>query len=50
MKKITEIKEKVELKDLEVQANPCKGNAPYPCKYDCCKDCGKSSSWMTRRY
>ncbi|CEP43603.1 hypothetical protein [Paraclostridium sordellii] len=45
MKKITEIKEKVELKDLEVQADPC-ANMPgtKPCKYDCCHDCYNGTS------
>lgn len=51
MKKITEIKEKVELKDLEVQANPCAGHRPYTCRYDCCKDCNNgTSAWMTQTY
>jgi len=50
MKKITEIKEKVELKDLEVQANPCKGNGGN-CKYDCCSDCHNgTSSWQSPKY
>lgn len=50
MKKITRIKEKVELKDLEVQANPCKGSSK-PCKYDCCSDCHSgTSSWQSPQY
>lgn len=52
MKKITEIKEKVELKDLEVQSNPCQNlSGNKPCKYDCCDDCyGGGSSYGSTKY
>ena len=30
------IQEKIELKDVEMQADPCKGNNHKPCKHDCC--------------
>ncbi|MEG1132117.1 MAG: hypothetical protein RSD77_07355 [Romboutsia sp.] len=50
MKKITEIKEKVELKDLEVQANPCQGVSDQSCEYDCCEDCKGGTSWQSSKY
>ncbi|CEN21876.1 hypothetical protein [Paraclostridium sordellii] len=39
MKKITAIKEKVELKDLEIQGDKCKNMPAGDCRYDCCADC-----------
>lgn len=53
MKKVIEIKEKVELKDLEVQSNnPCKvPNPTVPCKHNCCKDCyNGQSAWQSDMY
>lgn len=48
MKKITAIKEKVELKDLEVQGNKCKDMAGDECRYDCCHDChNHTTSYMS---
>ncbi|WP_174919188.1 hypothetical protein [Peptacetobacter hominis] len=40
------IEEKIELKDVTLQGDPCKVTNPNaPCKYNCCSDCydGKSS-------
>ena len=34
------IEEKVELKDVTLQGDPCKvPNPNLPCRYDCCEDC-----------
>ncbi len=46
-----EIKEKIELKDIEMQADPCKGNNVNPCKHDCCLDCyNGTTSYPTNMY
>ncbi|RHQ99210.1 hypothetical protein [Peptoclostridium sp. AF21-18] len=46
-----EIKEKIEIKDVEMQADPCKGNNHKPCKYDCCQDChNHTTSYGTDMY
>ena len=33
------IEEKIELKEIEMQGDPCKNNAGSNCKYNCCSDC-----------
>ena len=43
-----EINEKRELKDIEMQADPCKGNGHKPCRYNCCNDChDNTDSWQS---
>ena len=45
------IEEKIELKEIEMQADPCKGNNNVPCIYECCKDCyNGTSSYPTDMY
>ena len=45
------IQEKIELKDIEMQGDPCKGNNQKPCRHDCCRDCyDHSTSWGTDMY
>lgn len=45
------IQEKIELKDIEMQADPCKGNNNVPCKHNCCQDCyDNQSSFGTDMY
>ena len=46
-----EIKEKIELKDVEMQADPCKGDNQNPCKHNCCQDCyDHTTSFGTNMY
>ena len=46
-----EIKEKIEIKDVEMQGDPCKNSGNIPCKHDCCKDCyNHQSSWQSNLY
>ena len=33
------IQEKIELKEIEMQGDPCRNNQGLPCRYDCCRDC-----------
>ncbi len=35
------IQEKIELKEIEMQGDPCRNNQGLPCRYDCCRDCLK---------
>ena len=45
-----EIKEKIELKDVEMQGDPCRSNTKA-CKYNCCSDCHNgTSSWQSPNY
>ena len=45
------IEEKIDLKEIEMQADPCKGNNNVPCKHNCCKDCyDNQSSFGTDMY
>ena len=45
------IQEKIELKDVEMQADPCKGNNQNPCKHNCCQDCyDHTTSFGTNMY
>ncbi|WP_300282621.1 hypothetical protein [Peptacetobacter sp.] len=45
------IEEKIELKDVEMQADPCKNSGNIPCKHDCCQDCyNGTSSWQSNKY
>ena len=42
------IQEKIELKDIEIQADPCKNNLNKPCRHNCCNDChGNTNSWQS---
>ncbi len=46
-----EIKEKIELKDVEMQGDPCKSIGKVPCKHNCCEDCyNHQSSWQSNLY
>ncbi|MFU2417700.1 hypothetical protein [Peptacetobacter sp. AB800] len=46
-----EIKEKIELKDVEMQGDPCKSIGKVPCKHNCCEDCyNNQSSWQSNKY
>ena len=45
------IEEKIELKEIEMQADPCKNNGGSNCKYDCCSDChNHTTSWNSPQY
>ena len=33
------IQEKIDLKNVEMQADPCRNNQGFQCRYDCCRDC-----------
>ncbi len=45
------IEEKIEIKEIELQADPCRGNNDKPCKYDCCEDCyEQDTSYKTMWY
>ncbi|WP_300276209.1 hypothetical protein [Peptacetobacter sp.] len=45
------IEEKIELKEIEMQGDPCKNNTGKDCKYDCCKDChNHTTSWQSPKY
>lgn len=46
------IEEKIELKDVTLQGDPCRvPNPQYPCKHDCCSDCYDGhSSFGTNMY
>lgn len=46
-----EIKEKIEIKDVEMQGDTCKGNNDKPCRNDCCQDCyNGTTSWPSNMY
>ena len=45
------IEEKIELKEIEMQADPCKGSNNIICKHNCCKDCYNGTSpYPTKMY
>ena len=45
------IQEKIELKDIEMQGDPCKSIGKVPCKHNCCEDCyNNQSSWQSNKY
>lgn len=45
------IEEKIELKEIEIRADPCKNNTEMPCRYDCCRDCyNGTASWSSTNY
>ena len=45
------IQEKIELKEIEMQADPCKGSNNIICKHNCCKDCYNGTSpYPTKMY
>ena len=45
------IQEKIELKDIEIQGDPCKSIGKVPCKHNCCEDCyNNQSSWQSNKY
>lgn len=45
------IQEKIELKEIEIQADSCKNNGGSNCKYDCCSDChNHTTSWNSPQY
>ena len=46
------IEEKVELKDVTLQGDPCKvPNPSVPCKHNCCRDCyDGQSAWQSDMY
>ena len=41
------IEEKIELKEIEMQADPCKNNNGQNCRYDCCRDCSDGSAYVS---
>ena len=46
-----EIKEKIEIKDVEMQGDPCKNSGNIPCKHNCCQDCyDHTTSFGTNMY
>lgn len=46
-----EIKEKIEIKDVEMQGDPCKNNVGQTCKHNCCNDCHNgTTSWQSDKY
>ena len=50
-RKKIKIEEKIELKEIEMQADPCKGNNDKPCKHNCCQDCyNNTTSYPTNMY
>lgn len=45
------IQEKVKLKEIELQSDPCKNTTQKPCRYDCCNDCyNHTTSWSSTNY
>ena len=43
------IEEKIELKEIEMQADPCKNNNGQNCRYDCCRDCYDGSAYLSQK-
>lgn len=47
------IEEKIELKEIEMQSNPCKNGQNRSCRYDCCIDClvgGNQTPYQSAKY
>ena len=41
------IQEKIELKEIEMQGDPCRSKTKS-CRYDCCSDChNHTTSWQS---
>ncbi|WP_300531702.1 hypothetical protein [Peptacetobacter sp.] len=44
------IQEKIELKEIEMQGDPCRSKTKA-CRYDCCADChNHTTSWQSPKY